>query len=80
MKIIFIESCAGIGVNFAKGAEVDLPPGEAKKFIAYGIAKLVGEPKELKPERPLKPIVQEIKKSKSRPQKRNVKTGNSKNK
>lgn len=80
MKIIFIESCAGIGISFAKGQAIDLPPADARQYIRAGIAKLDEDPKDIKPDRPLKPIVQEVKKSKSRPQKRNVKTNNSKGK
>lgn len=80
MKIKFIQSCSGIGISFAAGEIVDLPPGKCRMYISMGLAEPEEKPKEIKPDRPLKPIVQEIKKSKTRPQKRNVKTDNKKNK
>lgn len=76
MKIKFIQSCAGIGIAFAAGQVVNLPPGKCRNLIALGLVVPLETPEEIKPERPLKPIVQEVKKGKSRPQKRNVKANN----
>lgn len=81
MKIQFNESCAGKNFVAAKGEIKDLPQAVAKKYIGFGLAIAYDqEPDTLEESRPLKPIVQEVKKTRKRPQKRNVKPGNSKNK
>lgn len=82
MKVKFLESLAGNGIAYAAGEVKDLAHAEAMDWISQGLAEpfedIEKDAEPLKPERPLKPQVQRVKKQKTRPQ--NVKASNKRNK
>jgi hypothetical protein len=45
MKVKFIQSIAGKGFSYGKGAVADLPTIEAKSYIKAGVAVAIKKPK-----------------------------------